>query len=77
MVWGHAYAAQNDITEAAAAYQKALDLRQELGQRDESTEAIAGLVRLALMQGAGVHTMPFVERILDRMRSCREFERCE
>jgi tetratricopeptide (TPR) repeat protein len=69
MVWGHTYAGQNEIIEAAAAYQKALDHRQELGQFDEAVEAIAGLVRLALNQGAGVHTMPFVERILDRIRS--------
>jgi tetratricopeptide (TPR) repeat protein len=69
MVWGHAYASQNYIIEAAAAYQKALDHRQELGQFDEAAEATAGLVRLALKEGAGVHTMPFVERILDRIRS--------
>jgi tetratricopeptide (TPR) repeat protein len=73
-VWGHGYAAQNEIIEAAAAYQKALDLRQELDQRDEAVEAIAGLVRLALQEGAGVHAMPFVEKILDRIRAAESLK---
>lgn len=66
--WGHVYAAQDETIEAAAAYQKALELRQELGQRAQGVEATAGLVHLALKEDAAKYALPFVEKILDRIR---------
>jgi class 3 adenylate cyclase/tetratricopeptide (TPR) repeat protein len=50
MVYGHTLLAMKQPSESAAAYERALQLRNELGQRALVLEALAGLARVALDQ---------------------------
>jgi tetratricopeptide (TPR) repeat protein len=61
---GHALAALGETHEAAAAYQEALDLRREMGQRHLAPEPLAGLARVALGQENPKRALAYVHEIL-------------
>ncbi len=48
---GHALVALEQLADATAAYRQALDLRQALEQPNQALEPLAGLARVALIQG--------------------------
>lgn len=66
---GHALAALGELSEAAAAYQEALDLRREMGQRHLAPEPLAGLARVALARDDPEAALAYVEEILRHLET--------
>ena len=62
---GHVQASLGRMTEAAATYRQAADLRRALGQECLAMEAVAGLAAVALAQRRLAHALAHVEEILD------------
>ena len=61
---GHSYLTSQAFGEAAEAYQKAFDIRQELKQPLLATEPAAGLIRTSLVQGNIAAAQQFLKIIL-------------
>ncbi|MCP4536396.1 MAG: tetratricopeptide repeat protein [Chloroflexi bacterium] len=61
---GHALAGLGRLTEAADAYQEALDIRRELDQPNLVIESLAGLARVSLTEGNLTRALVQVEQIL-------------
>jgi adenylate cyclase len=66
---GHALTALRELAEAAAAYQEALDLRRQMGQRHLAPEPLAGLARVALAQGGLAQAGTYVDEILAHLET--------
>jgi adenylate cyclase len=66
---GHALAGLGHLAEAEDAYQRALDIRRDLGQPHLATEPLAGLARVSLALGdlAQAHTQ--IEEILNHLET--------
>jgi tetratricopeptide (TPR) repeat protein len=65
---GHGLAAAERWSEAAAAYQAAVDLYRAMKQFDQAVDPLAGLARMALAAGQPAQAMAFAEEILARMQ---------
>lgn len=66
---GHALAGLGRMDEAVAAYERALEIRRDLGQPHLAAEVSAGLARLALAQGDLPQAQARVEQILDHLEA--------
>jgi predicted ATPase/class 3 adenylate cyclase len=61
---GHVLAGLAHYDESVAVYQRALDLRRELGQANLAAETLAGLARVALARGDTSAALAHVEQIV-------------
>jgi tetratricopeptide (TPR) repeat protein len=66
---GHALTALGELTKATAAYQEALDLRRQMGQRHVAPEPQAGLARIALARVDPALALAYVEQILSHLET--------
>ncbi|CAG0929482.1 Putative HTH-type transcriptional regulator [Thermoflexales bacterium] len=66
---GHALTGLGRLAEAADIYQRALDLRLDLGQPNRAMETRAGLARVALAQGDLVQAQNHVTEILNYLQA--------
>jgi DNA-binding SARP family transcriptional activator/Tfp pilus assembly protein PilF len=66
---GHALTGLGHLTEATDAYQRALDLRRELGQHNLTMEPLAGLARIYLAQGDLAQAQKYVVEILNHLKT--------
>ncbi len=66
---GHALAAMVRFSEAAQAYQKAFELRRDVGQMHLAMEPLAGLARISLAQGETRQAQTQVEEILSYLET--------
>jgi tetratricopeptide (TPR) repeat protein len=64
---GHALTALKELGEACEVYQEALDLRRQMGQRHLAPEPLAGLARVALLQGDIERALVYSEEILSHL----------
>ncbi len=64
-VQGHAFAVLNRLPEAIAAYQAALEIRNELDQAALASEPSAGMARIALAQNDLPAALAYISPILD------------
>ncbi len=64
---GHTLTALSRLDEAAAAFQKAVQLHRELQQTNRSIYSLAGLTQLAYLQGELARGQQIVEQILDHL----------
>ena len=53
-----------DLESATEAYQRGLEIRRELGEQNLVIESVAGLVRVALIQGDRARALTLVEEVL-------------
>ncbi len=65
---GHVRAEQGQLAAAADAYGQALTLLRAMCQHNQATEALAGLARVALMEGSPPAALPQVEEILHHLQ---------
>jgi tetratricopeptide (TPR) repeat protein len=63
-ILGHALTALDAFENALQAYQRALDIRNELDQNNLATEPLAGLAQLSLIRGDMANAMSYVEDLL-------------
>jgi tetratricopeptide (TPR) repeat protein len=66
---GHALTALGELSDATAAYQEALGLRREIGQRHLVPEPLAGLARVALLQDDPERALIHMEEILNHLET--------
>jgi DNA-binding SARP family transcriptional activator len=66
---GHVHLASQRPAEAATAYRQALTMRREMGERNLAMEPLAGLARLAHVQGDAPRAQEHVEEVLDHLRT--------
>jgi predicted ATPase/DNA-binding SARP family transcriptional activator len=64
VVIGHAHTGLLQLSEAASAYQQALELFEELGNITDATEPRAGLAHIALLENELADSVAYVEEIL-------------
>ena len=68
-VLGHVWTGLGCLAEAADSYEKALRLRQEIGEPDTAMEALAGLARVSLAKGELFQALAQVEEILTHIEN--------
>jgi len=64
---GIVHIAVGNLEQAGTAYERALTLRNQLGQPFKTTEPLAGLAKIALIEGKPLEALGFVEKILTYM----------
>jgi predicted ATPase len=74
---GHAQAGLGRLDEAAAAYQRAIALHQQLGNAQLGLEPQAGLARVRLAQGEPTQALADLQIVLDHLASGGDFDGTE